>query len=232
MSTLMRLRSGIPWLIGVGVLVTLAAALVPVSLPRGDDVEVPDSARHRPVGYLTRGVVVTQYFPATGTAIRSLSIQFGTYMRENPGTVHVMLEEYDPAGWRTRAEADIPAAGLADNAFAVMPFPSPLTVTVGRPLRLTVQGNVTDATQAVTLWENPMYAVQDYALTVNGVPQAGAVRFAVQYGRANGPLYALAGAFVARATPLLNDVWRVVLLTAIGVSIAGLLLLIGRQQTD
>lgn len=214
-------------LFAVGVL------LVPVSLPTGDDLDVPDDFRHLPVGFLTRDVTVTQQFVAGGPRIRDVQVQVGTYMRANPGTLRVTLDEANAGGeWHTVGAAEMPTADLTDNGFATIPFPSPLTVTPGQPLRLTVRGDATEATQAVTWWVNPKYTPTAAALAVNGMPREGTARVVVRYLRTEGPLGTQLGAFLARATPLLNDFWRGVLLVALGVFAVGFVLLLVWQMPE
>ncbi len=218
----------------VALLALLAAAtlLVPVSLPTGDDLDVPDDFHHIPVGYLTQGVTLTQQFVAGGQRIRDVQVQIGTYMRVNRGTLRFALDEATPAGWRTVGAADLPTADLTDNGFATVPFSSPLSVTPGQPLRLTVRGDATEAAQAVTVWMNPSYTRADAALAVDGIARQGAARVVVRYMRTEGRLGSQAGAFLARSTPLLNNFWRGVLLAAAAAFAVGFALLLVRQMPE
>ena len=213
-------------------LLVAAVLLVPVSLPTGDDLDVPDNPRHMPVGFLTRDVMVAQQFVAGGSRIRDIHVQIGTYGRVNRGTLRFTLDEADAAGWRTVGTAELPTTDLVDNAFATVPFPSPLVVTPGQPLRLLVQGDAPENAQAVTWWVNPTVAYEGATLSVNGTPQMGVTRVAVRYERTTGPLGTQLGTFIARITPLLNDFWRGVLLVTAAGFVVGFVLLLVRQAAE
>lgn len=215
----------------VAVIVT-ATLLTPVSLPTGDDVAVPDHVLHRPVGPLTSDAPVSQQFPATGTRIAQVRVQLGTYGRKNPGTLQVVLEQQEAMGWGEVGTAQLTTADLVDNAFTPVPFPSPLVVTAGRPLRLTMRGDAATTAGAVTWWVNPRHTPEQYILRVNGTPQPGTARFEVRYLRERGRLIAHAGTFFGRITPLLGGAERRVLLVAMVALVVLAVWLTGRRVPE
>ncbi len=220
-----------PW-VAIATLVALAIVVfvVPVSLPTGDDINVPKGETPQPVGALTANITVTQQFPATGTAIRSVALQLGTYRRTNAGMLRVSVLAYQDAQWRVLAMQTLPTQTLADNEFATITFNPPLAVTLDQRLRLSVQSDA-DLARAVTWWVNPDYAPAEYMLLVNDKPERGTARFAITFAPRQGQIATMLGSVVSRASILLNAGQRVALILAAVVLLVGILMF-GRRLPD
>jgi len=220
-----------PWVtIATLIALAIAALVVPVSLPTGDDINVPKGEMPQPVGALTTNIAVTQQFLATGTAIRSVAMQFGTYRRTNPGALQVSVLAYQDAQWRVLATQSLPTQTLGDNEFATITFNPPLPVTTDQRIRLTVQSDA-DQARAVTWWVNPDYAPAGYTLLINDKPERGTARFAMTFAPRQGPVIAMLGSVIGRASILLNTGQRTALILAMAVLLAGILTF-GRRLPD
>jgi len=216
--------------LGIGAVLIGLCFFLPVSVPTGDDLRVPDSTRHEPVGAIAQGVTVTQQFPAAGPAIHEIAMQFGTYRRVNRGTLRVEVRILVGTEWQSIAKEQIHADHVQDNSFYSLDFSPPLTVAVGQLMQITMQSD-SNPQQALTWWVNPEYHPDGYLLSVNGAPKVGTARFSVSYARQSGRLFAMRGAVRDRVTILLTQAWRVVLFAALGVFTIGVLLL-GRRLPD
>ncbi len=220
-----------PWAaIATLVALVVVALVVPVSLPTGDDINVPKGEMPQTVGALTTETTVTQQFLATGTAIRSVAMQFGTYRRTNRGTLRITVLAYQDAQWRNLAAQSLPTQTLGDNEFATITFDPPLSVTIDQRLRLTVQSDADEA-RAVTWWVNPDYAPAGDMLFVNDKPERGTARFSMTFASRQGTAVTMLGALFNRASILLNTGQRAALILAIVVLLAGILTF-GRRLPD
>jgi len=220
-----------PW-VAIATLVALAVAalVVPVSLPTGDDINVPKGEMPQPIGALTTNITVTQQFLATGTAIRSVAMQFGTYRRTNPGTLRVSVLAYQDAQWRLLATQSLPTQTLGDNEFATITFNPPLPTAIDQRIRLSVQSDA-DQARAVTWWVNSDYAPTGYMLLINDKPERGTARFAMTFAPRRGPAIMMLGSVIGRASILLNTGQRAALILAMVVLLAGILTF-GRRLPD
>ncbi len=218
----MRTACLLPTLLGVAGL--LAVALLPVSVPQGDDLRIADPKR--PIGEIEQGVTVSQVFPATGSAITSLEVLLGTYQRINHGTLIVTLAALHGATWHPLAMRTLAKETIRDNAFAAMSFTPPLAVTTGERLRLTLQ-SPDGPGDGVAWWTNPDTVRDGSILAVNGGEQKGTACFAVTYVHPTGRLYRMVGPIWGRMTLFLNPGWRVFLLVGLATLAATFLVVSG-----
>jgi hypothetical protein len=216
--------------LAVVVLALLAIGLMPIALPREDDmstsgapngtpdysapaVTAGDAATHA-IGPIGNGTVVTQDFPSGGTGMTSLSLFLGTTQRIDQGTLKVTLQTQENSQWTAIATQTIDEARLKDKAFSTLSFEPPLAVTRGQIIRVALAAE--PGADAATVWYmNPLWNTPDFPLFVNGDRQQGAGIIHVSYARATGHVFQMLGPLWERATIFLGPLWRVIL--ALGV---------------
>lgn len=216
-------------LVAVGIFVALG--LVPVSIPTGDDVTIPGTKTPQPIQPFTAQTVVTQQFPATGTTIREVTLQLGVLRRGSHGTLHISMTADRGGSWQPLGETLLATDDLSDGQPTIVPFSSPLTVTVGQLLRLSVQPDAGAATAIVWL-VNPTEQRDQYTLTVNDAPQTGVARFGVTYEPRRGRLFMLVGAVFGRITVLMNGFWRGVFLVSVALFVVAMCILLWRLPDE
>ncbi|GEM_PF-2986380 len=206
-----RLRPFVPVLIAVAALGAIAC--LPVSIARGDDIAV--TRVREPAATIVKGVVVSQEFTAKGEAIRSLGLYLSRYGSAKAGTVQVTIDIQRGGQWQSLSLTSVPIAALSDTASDNYPlnFPQPLAVTIGQPLRITVQSSEADPVSAITWWSNPDFTHDGYAARVNGKQQEGILCFTVSYQPYSGRLIQLLEPAWKRATIFLSLGWQTVLLS-------------------
>lgn len=123
---------------------------------------------------LSRGVTVEQAFTPVIDRLESVSVQWGTYYRQNSGTVTMAL--YTADGEPVLSQT-FDAAQITDGGVLTMAFPSPREGLLEAPLvlRLTADSPAGAAAAPMMTWA----ARSDGALTVNGAAVDGALCFSV-----------------------------------------------------
>ena len=218
------------WLIGAMLLLVILCG-IPVSVPLGDDFTIPATKQPQSIQPFTPDTMVTQQFPATGSVIQSINLQFGARRVPNGGAVRVSLAAEQGGNWQLLNESRILTQDITDGRTTNLPFTPAVKVIPGQSLRLTVQPDA-DAATAITWLTNPNYAAEHFALTVNGVPQTGTARFGVTYEPLHGRLFQLIGPVFHRVTVLMNGFWRTVFITAGALFIATLLFVFRQQPQE
>lgn len=222
----------------IGLLLLAAIAVLPVTVPRGDDVAVTQAKQ--PAGGIAKDVTVTQELPATGKAIRSLGLLLGTYKRANRGTLEITLEAQSPEGqWQPLATRTVAKAALPDSQLYTLAFTPPLAVTIDQPLRITLRSaDNLDFDNAVTWWTDPEWKPPSvaanqppYRLFVDGAPRSGAACFTITYTKASGRLFQTVTPLWERMTVFLNPAWSAALLAALALFAASFLV-IGQRVPD
>ncbi len=234
-----RLRRLLPALIPVciGLLLLVGIALLPVSVPQGDDVAITQAKR--PTMGIAHDVTVAQEFPATGKAITSLGLLLGTYGRANQGTFTLTIEGEQDGQWYVLAEEAAVKATLRDTAFHTLTFSPPLAVTINQPLQVTLRSaDGLDFDNAITWWTDPERTPPSlglkqppYGLYVDGFLNKGTACFTVTYPRASGHLFQVLAPLWGRVTIFLNPRWPTMLLVALGLFAASFLV-IGQRVPD
>ena len=132
---------------------------------------------------LVRGAVVEQSFAARIQRLESVSVQWGTYYRPNAGTI--TMELIDASTGTVLLSGQFDAAAIPEGGLTTLTADTPIETAYGVPLvlRLTADsqaGSAASPLMAATLPET--YAEQTLEasqLTLNGVPAAGALCYAV-----------------------------------------------------
>lgn len=197
----------------VGLAALVAVALLPVSVPQGDDVRIANTAQPSP---LAKGVMVSQEFPATGGTLTSLGVLLGTYKRINQGTLTLTLAAQRGGVWQTLATETFAKEMLRDSEFMTVTFTPPLAVKTREMLRLTLQ-SPDRLEDAVAWWTSPDVARQGFSLSIDGQPQMGAASFAVTYTHSTGRLFQMVGPIWGRLTLFLDPGWRFLLLVGLAI---------------
>lgn len=211
----MRRSLLLPALLGLAVLV--AVALLPASIPQGDDIHIPYTDLPSPT--IAQGVVVSQVFPATGESLTSLGVLLDTYKRISRGNLILTLAAQREGGWQSLSTETLAKETIRDNTFAVVTFSPPLAVRLSEVLRLTLQ-SPDQPENGVAWWTAPDISRQGFALAVNGQEQKGTASFAVTYAHPAGRLFQMIGPIWGRMTLFLDPGWRLVLLLGIAILIA------------
>ena len=218
------------WPIGAMLLLVVLCG-IPVSVPTGDDFTIPATKQTPSVQPVTPGTMITQQFPATGSLIQSIDLQFGARRMTNGSAVRVSLAAEQGGNWQLLNESRIPTQDIVDGRTTTLPFNPPVKVVPGQSLRLTVRPD-TDAATAITWLTNSSYAAEHFALTVNDVPQTGTARFGVTYEPLHRRLFQLIGPVFNRVMVLLNSFWRTVFIIAGALFIATLLIMFWQQPQE
>ena len=124
---------------------------------------------------LMQGVVVEQEFRADIQRIRTVSVAFGSYYRENHGTI--TMELYDLTGGSKLLSGSYNASDVAEGTVLELKEDRPLEESFGVPLLLRIRADSTPGEGAVPLMNNT--APDGFVLSVNGEKTGGQLCFAV-----------------------------------------------------
>lgn len=208
------MKTSLPLSALLGLAALAVIALMPTSVPKGDDIRIANTGLPSPV--ITRGVMVAQEFPATGEGLMSLAVLLGTYKRVNRGQIILTLAAQRDGKWQVLATETLTTETLRDDAFATVTFTPPLAVQVSEVLRLTLQ-SADRQENGVAWWTSPDVSRQGFSLTVNGQEQKGTASFAVTYAHTTGRLFRMVGPIWARMTLFLDPGWRFLLLVGLAI---------------
>ena len=126
---------------------------------------------------LTEGAIVEQHFHTNVQRIESLSIQWGTYYRENHGTIIVELLN-DSTG-EVLLKDSFDAATITEGGFTDILIDTPLEQLMGQPLCLRVYSLDTVSGSAPAPLMNAQSSLDEGQLIVNGEPVSGTLCFSV-----------------------------------------------------
>ncbi len=126
---------------------------------------------------LTEGAVVEQHFHTNVQRIESLSIQWGTYYRENHGTIIVELLNDSTGEVLTKDSFD--AATITEGGFTDILADTPLEQLMGQPLCLRIYSLDTVPGSAPAPLMNAQSSLDEGQLIVNGEPVPGTLCFSV-----------------------------------------------------
>lgn len=126
---------------------------------------------------LTEGAVVEQHFHTNVQRIESLSIQWGTYYRENHGTIIIELLNDSTGEILTKDSFD--AATITEGGFTDILADAPLEQLMGQPLCLRIYSLDTVSGSAPAPLMNAQSSLDEGQLIVNGEPVLGTLCFSV-----------------------------------------------------
>lgn len=216
--------------IGIGLLALVLIAVLPVAAPPGSDGAF-DAMNHQPAGGIADGVSAVQQFPASGDAIRTVTVYLATFGRVNRGVLHLSVLAETAGGWQHLATRDLDERMLQDNSYTTLAFSPPLPVARGKGVRLVMEASA-PATDAVTWWTNPQWTQPGYQLTYNMNPVAGSAVFQVHYTRETRPLVLALGGAWPRVTTFLTAPWQGLLVIALVGMAASVALIFRRLPND
>jgi hypothetical protein len=208
------LLSGLIGLAAIGVI-----ALLPVSVPEGDDIRIANTDIASPP--IVDNMVVSQEFPATGKNLTSLAVLLGTYKRVNHGQIILILAAQQEGNWQVLAKETLAKEMIRDNTFTTVTFTPPLAVRTGTLLRLTLQ-SPDRPENGIAWWTSPDVSRPGFSLAVNDQEQKGTASFAVTYTHPTGRLFQMIGPIWGRMTIFLGPGWRLVLLLGLMTIVATL----------
>jgi hypothetical protein len=158
-------------LFGFGLLVAVGCRPSPATY-RDVVVDISDT----PVGELVAGVVVEQTFVPNHDRLSGVAILLATYGGRARGC-HVVFRLRAPGSRNDIAKQTRDCAAIADNSWVRFDF-DPLPATRGQRLLFQLESPDGRTGQAVTAWMSSVPDVYaDGALTVNGAPVKGSLRF-------------------------------------------------------
>lgn len=157
------------------------SSVLPVS--KGYNASIENSSASLTVGEIVSSTEVTQTFTATENTY-GFSLMFGTYSRQNEGTLHVAL--LDESNNQIVYEHEITLSSLVDNQFQDFIFESPLSNSSGNQYKIIVTSPMRDSTDdAVTIWTSSTDVYAKGICTINGEGVIGDLCFRV-YDSGNG----------------------------------------------
>lgn len=134
----------------------------------------------RPVAEIVPSTQVDQTFSAQGKII-GFSLQFGTYSRQNKGTLHVSL--LNTKNNRLVYQKEMTLSNLQDNQFQKFIFDSPISDSSSGQYKIIITtSEQSSADNAVTIFSSDKDSYTDGFCTVNGEKQAGDLCFKVYSG--------------------------------------------------
>jgi ABC-2 type transport system permease protein len=139
---------------------------------RGDlELPVADSAPYE----LCAGMVYEQQFIAKIQRLQSIGVQFGTYYRENAGTVTMELADSRDGSILMSQSFDM--ASIAEGQLLTVTAPEPIESVYNVPLILRLYSDGQPGTSAAPLVDSTVEAKENFALAMNGEAVAGSLCF-------------------------------------------------------
>lgn len=142
----------------------------------GDELKYRDSRGNMPLlagesaaAELTKGMVVEQEFSVNINRLTDVSVSFGTFYRENSGTVTLTLFDKESKNVLMRGEYN--AKDITEGEALSLSAPNPIEGIYGKPLILSVTADSPMGKGVAPLMNQS--TSENWSLTVNGEPTSG-----------------------------------------------------------
>lgn len=169
--------------LAIGVVLAYMAAVILFYFLAGEQLHLRQSRGNLPMPAadsgtveLAQGAVVEQAFTAEIQRLQTVSVQWGAYYRPNAGTV--TMELWNGGTGQLLLSQSYDAAEIQEGGLTTLTAETPLEGLCGVPLLLRIHADSHPGSAASPLMNQSAPAAEGFALSLNGVPTAGALCFA------------------------------------------------------
>lgn len=120
----------------------------------------------RPIGEITKDLVIEQTFISPTDTLDSIDVQFATYGRKNSSTLYVKL--YDVANNLLLFTWNLNASDMEDNSYLYLKIPNNISIAKNDEYRLVFGSADAEPGNAVTIWASDSDKYLLGNLTING----------------------------------------------------------------